>query len=112
MPCASITIATLVVIQDLCLTQEQIQCVKETKVDISECYIKCEGMDVISYNEYEVDSELTRYISKLAGHAKFTKYEANPQLHKHISKLSKKYKEYKGAYEFSPEFKAKFKIHS
>ena len=69
-------------------------------------------MDVISYNEYEVDSELTRYISKLAGHAKFTKYEANPKLHKHISKLSKKYKEYKGAYEFSPEFKAKFKIHS
>ena len=65
-------------------------------------------MDVISYNEYEVDSELTRYISKLSGHVKFSKYDANPKLHNHISTLSRLYREYKKSYNFLDEFKAKF----
>ena len=90
------------------MTKEQLQCVNGTKVDNSQCYIKCEGMDVISYNEYEFDSELTRYISKLSGHVKFSKYEANPKLHNHISILSKQYRDYKKSYKFKDEFKAKF----
>ena len=97
----------MIIFQDLCITTEQLQCVNGTKVDDSECYNKCEGMNVISYNEYEVDSELTRHISKLSGHAKISKYVANPKLNNHISKLSKIYREYKGAYEFSAEFQDK-----
>ena len=77
----------MIVSKDLCLTPEQLQCVNKTKVDNSDCYIKCEGMDVISYNEYEVDSELTRQ--------------------RHILKLSRMYNEYKGSYEFTTEFKDK-----
>ena len=71
-----------------------------TKVDDSDCFIQCEGMDVISYNVEEVDSALTRHI----------KFEANPQLHRHISKLSKIYYEYKGSFDFTPEFKVKFNL--
>ena len=67
--------------------------------------MKCEGMNIISYNYHELDSELTRYISKLSGHVKFRKYEVNPRWEKHMSSYSKKYQKYKGVYEFPAEFK-------
>ena len=68
-------------------------------------------MNIISYNEYEVDSRLTRYLSKLSEQQRWKlKYEANPELQKIFLELSKKYGKYKGFYEFPPEFKVMLQI--
>ena len=73
-----------------CITQEQLNCVKSMEVDYSECLKKCEGLDIISYNEYEIYSKLNRFVN----------FDGNPKLTRYISKLSSQYNNYKGFYNF------------
>ena len=69
-------------------------------VDFSQCLYKCEGMDVISYDKIEVNSELTRYLTQLSetkidDQNFFNRFEPNLNLNKKISRLSDQYNKYK-----------------
>ena len=92
-------------LQDLCSTEDQLDCVQNIKVDFSACSDKCEGMDVISYNENEIDSKMARSVSNL--YKKFYKkaFNKNPTLTRYISKLSDKYNKYKETYNFPTKYK-------
>ena len=83
--------------EDLCITKEQLNCVNTVRVDYSECLKKCEGLDIISYNEFEVDSKLNRFVQ----------FDSNPKLSKYISKLSTLYNRYKGTYKFPTKLKGR-----
>ena len=57
-------------------------------------------MDVISYDKFEVNSELTRYLTQLSetkidDQNFFNKFEPNFELNKKISRLSDQYNRYK-----------------
>ena len=82
--------------QDLCFTPDQLKCIQNSKVDFSKCSDKCEGMDVISYDKEEIDSEFIR------------KSKKNLQLTKYISKLSDQYNKYKGKYVFPSKYKGNY----
>ena len=62
-------------------------------------------MDVISYNENEIDSKMARSVSNL--YKKFYKkaFDKNPTLTRYISKLSDIYVKYKETYNFPTKYK-------
>ena len=60
----------------------------------------CEGMDIISYADEEVDSEREREISKIL------RKQKNPELMMTIKKLSDQYSNYKESYNFPSNFKS------
>ena len=64
---------------------------KSIKVDFSKCSVKCEGLDVLSYNEFIIDSKMTRSLSKLYKRFYHIKFDKNPILTKYLSKLSDQY---------------------
>ena len=68
----------------MCQTFEQRKCTKEVKTEVetdSKCSYKCEGMNIISYNEFEINSK---------------------KLIKNISNLSEMYGRYKETYKKFP----------
>ena len=91
--------------QDPCSTVDQLKCVQNIDYDFSKCSDKCEGMDVISYNENEIDSKMTRSMSKLYKRFYKTALDKNPTLTRYISKLSDKYNKYKETYNFPTKYK-------
>ena len=94
------------------MTKDQLQCVEYLSADYSKCLPKCEGMEIISYNEHEIDSYLSRYLLGLSntviGSQKlYRKYDSNSKLTKLMSKLSNQYQKYKKAYNFPEKYKGK-----
>ena len=79
------------------------KCVQNLRVDFSTCPKECEGMDVISYDKEEIDSKLTKTLSKNG-----IQFNKNPKLKRHISKLSDEYNIYKEKYNFPKEYKGDF----
>ena len=69
------------------------KCVKTIDVDSFQCASKCEGMDIISYNEYAVNYQikpkLTRYITQLSNY--YNKYKESYNITKFPSSLKCKY---------------------
>ena len=88
------------------MTKDQINCAANIKVDTSGCPNKCEGMDIISYNEIELDSKLTRRITSLSLKNDLSRFQMDPNLDKSIIKLTKQYANYKNSYNFSSEFRS------
>ena len=65
------------------------------KIDFSKCFVKCEGMDIISYNEYEIPSKLSKMVSPVYKELHKSKFEKYQTLNRYISKLSDQYNNYK-----------------
>ena len=98
--------------QEICITTDQQMCVKNLKVDFSKCSYKCDGMDVISYDKIEINSEMARYLTQLSetkimDYEFFHKFEANSKLNKKISSLSDQYNNYKTFPMFPTKLKGK-----
>ena len=70
-------------------------------IDFSICLAKCEGIDIISFNDKEVDSRRERKLSELSG------FDKNPKLSRTIKKLTDQYNKYKGSFNFPTKFKSK-----
>ena len=62
-------------------------------------------MDVISYDQFEIDSKMARSISKLYEILDQTAFDKNPSLTRYISKLSDRYNKYKETYNFPTKYK-------
>ena len=62
-------------------------------------------MDVISYDQFEIDSKMSRSISKLYEILDKTAFDKNPSLTRYISKLSDRYNKYKETYNFPTKYK-------
>ena len=86
------------------MTKDQIQCTENLKVDFSNCFAKCEGMDIISYDAEEVDSKRENELSKMLNLPK------NPKLMKIMKKLSDQYNKYKESYIFPTELNSNFEL--
>ena len=72
------------------MTLSQLNCVRNVDVDYSECSNKCEGLEIIGYDELEVDSMWTRSVSNLV------KTEKDPNLNRKMRMFSDQYSKYKG----------------
>ena len=59
------------------MTDEQLNCVKKVKVGNANCFKKCEGMDIISYLEYEPNADTKKFIVKLSEEYNHYKREYN-----------------------------------
>ena len=57
-------------------------------------------MDIISYNEFEIDSKLQTWRHKRG-------FDENLTLTRYISKLSDQYNKYKASYNFPTKYKSK-----
>ena len=81
------------------------------KVDYSNCLPKCEGIDVISYNEIILkdNKKLVKKFSKISKIVLKSNFENDPELNQFISKLSDQYNEYKGSFKFPLDLKSKNK---
>ena len=68
-------------------------------------------MDVISYNEIEIDLEVSGKIS-LGYELLYQKihFDKNPTLTRYISKLSDQYNKYTGSYNFPTKYKGRTKF--
>ena len=75
------------------------------KVDFSKCYDRCEGMDVISYDQNEIDSRMAQSMSKLYKKMFNTGFDKNPTLTSYISKLSYQYNRYTKSYNFPTKYR-------
>ena len=73
---------------------DQLNCVKKLTVDFSYCQYKCEGIDIISYTDFEVNSKWDSFYPKVH------------KLNKNILKLSDQYNKFKEAYDFPSKFKS------
>ena len=62
-------------------------------------------MDVISYDQFVIDSKIARSISKLYERFYDSAFDKNPSLTRYISKLSDKYNKYKETYNFPTKYK-------
>ena len=62
------------------MTSEQLLCVENIKVDYSMCTNKCEGLEIISYDELDVDSKWTRSLTKILKIEKDPKFARNMEL--------------------------------
>ena len=93
--------------ENLCSTVDQLKCVQNLKVDFSECSVKCEGMDIISYDQFEINSKIARLISKLNKRFYDKEFDKNPALTRYISKLSRQYTNYKDTYNFPTIYQGK-----
>ena len=98
----------------LCTTEKQLECVENISLDKSNCYHECEGMEIISYNEFEIVSDVFMYSKQISNVAIFdtkyfkifdTKPNENTKLLKTISKLSDQYNKYKGVFDFPRKYK-------
>ena len=104
--------------QELCTTIEESKCVKEENVSNSKCIMNCEGMDVISYDEFDIMDTVYKYSLQLSKieifDQKFFKpFNTNFKLNKLISKLSDFYSKYKEDLDFPPALKSMYsKNHS
>ena len=78
---------------------------KNINIDFSKCSDKCEGMDIITYDQIEIDSKMARAFSKLYSKEFKSRFEKNPTLTRYISKLSDQYNKYKETYGFSTKYK-------
>ena len=58
-------------------------------------------MDIISYNQFEIDSNLNKFLSRSG-------FDKNPKMTRYISKLSDQYEIYKESYNF-PTIREKYK---
>ena len=78
------------------------------KVDYSNCLPKCDGIDVISYNEItpEDNTKLVQQFSKVSEIILQSNFENDPEINLFISKLSDQYNEYKGSFQFPMELKS------
>ena len=78
------------------------------KVDYSNCLPKCDGIDVISYNEItpEDNTKLVQEFSKVSEIILQSNFENDPEINLFISKLSDQYNEYKGSFQFPMELKS------
>ena len=68
----------------MCISDDQLDCVKKVKINKLNCLKNCNGMDIISYIEFDPQHEFNL-----------------------ISKLSEEYSAFKGDYEFPSKFKGK-----
>ena len=84
---------------------DQLKCMKTLNVDFSQCYNRCEGMEIISYNQLEVDSMMAKTLSKLNQYLFNSK---KPTLTKHILKLSNQYNRYKETYDFPSKYNGNY----
>ena len=64
-------------------------------------------MDIISYNQFEIDSKMARSMSKLYKRFYKTAFDKNPKLTRYISKLSDQYDRYKETYNFPTKYKGR-----
>ena len=64
-------------------------------------------MDIISYNQFEIDSKMARSMSKLYKRFYKTAFDKNPKLTRYISKLSDQYDRYKESYNFPTKYKGR-----
>lgn len=69
-------------------------------------------MDIVSYDEVEVNSPVEKYLSKLSNvnifdQKFFDVFQANPDLTNLIAKLSEQYRKYTGGYDFPSKLKSK-----
>ena len=71
--------------ENIC-TADQLSCIKNITVDYSQCYKRCDGMYITSYDKSEMDASLQLLVSK----------------------LSAEYNDYKKAYKFPTKYKGKF----
>ena len=62
-------------------------------------------MDIISYDQFEIDSQIARSISKLYKRFYDKGFDKNPALSRFISKLSRQYTKYKDTYNFPTIYK-------
>ena len=65
-------------------------------------------MDVISYNQYEIDSKIERSISYLYERFYGREFNKNPTLTRYILKLSNEYNRYKEQYNFPIRYKGNY----
>ena len=98
------------IIQELCHNQEQKGCIKNISVDYFHCLPKCEGIDVISYNEIKIldNEDWMKQISHLTYMSLKSTYENDPEFKGFISKLSNQYKKYKDTNQLKLESKKSF----
>ena len=54
-------------------------------------------MDIISYNQFEIDSNLNKFLSRSG-------FDKNPKMTRYISKLSDQYDRYKESYNFPTKY--------
>ena len=81
-------------------------CVSNVTIDSSRCPKNCEGMEIISYDQDEMDSKLLQLLSKLSVDRYKSKFEKDPIIAKKVSKLSDQYSSYKESYNFPTNMKS------
>ena len=81
---------------------------KNLKFDESNCLPKCDGIDVISYNEVtpEDNTKWAKRFSVISEITLGSNFENDPELNAYISKLSDQYSTYKGSFEWPTELKS------
>ena len=84
------------------------KCLNTLEVDFSKCNNKCEGLDIISYNQLELESKLTETLSNFLEAFRRPRFDKNPTLTKYISKLSHEYNKYKDTYDFPSKNKGRY----
>ena len=77
------------------------------EVDFSKCSDKCEGMDVISYDQVETDTKIDKKLSMVLELLGKSGFDKNPKLTRYISKLSDQYDRYKETYNFPTKYKGR-----
>ena len=98
--------------ENLCLNKIQKNCIKNIEINDFQCFKKCEGMDIVSYDEVELNSPVVKYLSKLSDINIFDQkffdiFEANPEWTNHVAKLSEEYRKITDGYEFPTKLKSK-----
>ena len=92
--------------KDLCITENQVNCASNFTNIPYDCYGKCEGMDIISYDVLEIAPKMATALSRLYEDRFTSKFDQNPALTKYISKLAEQYNKYKEAYNFPTKVKS------
>ena len=70
------------------MNSEQLKCVENVEIDYSTCTNKCEGLEIIGYDELDVDSKWTRSLTKIL------KIEKDPKLARNMELFSEQYRKY------------------
>ena len=71
----------------MCVTDEQLKCVNDLKIDQNQCLKKCDGIQVTAFAEHKIQQQNSRLISR----------------------LSESYNLYKEIYEFPENFRGMWK---
>ena len=64
--------------KSLCSSKEELACLRETKVDTSDCVKPCSGLIITSYSKSEVDDKLEGLMPFLPAYNDFKKKTTNP----------------------------------